>query len=123
MDEYQVRPDMLRRKAEPKMQMWGVCPEDTGLGVSSAERHPCPVWKSSAPASARGGLGTFEVARQMRRPLGPRGGADRQDVSAATDVAVTSNDDDDAAWLPHRKAKKREAKSDGAGGVGETEKR
>ena len=117
-----MRPDMLRRKAEPKMQMRGVCPRDTGVGASSAERPPCPVWKSLVSAGAIGDLGTSEVARQMRRPLGPRGGADRQDVSAATDVDVTSNDDDDPAWLPHRKAKKREAKSDGAGGVGETEK-
>ena len=65
------------------------------------------------PAGAIGDLGTSEVARQMRRPLGPRGGADRHDVSAATDVDVTSNDDDDAARLPHRKAKKRDEKNGG----------
>ena len=53
----------------------------------------------------------------MRRLLGPSGGAVRQNVLAASDMAVNPNDDDCAAWAAHRKTEKREAKSDRDGGA------
>ena len=47
----------------------------------------------------------------MRRQIGPRGGAARQDVLAAVDLGAISNDNGDyAAWVAHRQAKKKSEK-------------
>ena len=70
-------------------------------------------------AGAQGSSGISVVARQTRRPSGPRGGDARQDLLAATDLDVKSNDDDYAAWAAFRKAKKQKCWSR----VGEKERR
>ena len=59
--------------------------------------------------SVLGNLGLAAVARQMRRQLGPGDSAALRDVLAAPDAGATSNENDDfAAWVPHRNAKKKD---------------
>ena len=63
-----------------------------------------------APASAKGGLGFSNVARQTRRLSGPCGGAPRQDVLVAGDVSgCPISGADNGAWVAYRKAKKKAA--------------
>ena len=53
----------------------------------------------------------------MRRQFGPRGGVARQDVSAATDGELSSDDDVPAASAAYGEAKKRKEKRGGALGA------
>ena len=54
----------------------------------------------------------------MRRVFGPRGGAARQDVLAATDVNVNWNYEEDfAPWVAYRKEKKKGVKKAEDGGT------
>ena len=71
-------------------------------------------------ASAQGNLGTNapmlhalrKVDAPMRRLFGPRGGAVRQDVLAATGVGGNSDAEDDfAALLAHRGAKQKRGRA------------
>ena len=71
--------------------------------------------QNSANSGNLGKLGPREISRRMRRFCGPRGGAARQDVLAATDVDVNSNDEDGfPAWPAFRNAKA--ARKGGIGG-------
>ena len=49
-------------------------------------------------ASVQGSLGIPAVARRLLGLFGLSGGAVRQDVLAATDVSVSSSDEDFAGW-------------------------
>ena len=74
--------------------------------------------KSAVVASVQGNLGVSAAARQIRRLLRPRGGAAREDVSAAGDVDSNSNDQDDfAAWDAYRKARKNDKGNAKVGGA------
>ena len=64
--------------------------------------------RSLAPASVQGNSGISAVARQMRRPFGPCGGAAQRHTSAAAEVDTISNDDEEsAALVARREAKKK----------------
>ena len=69
--EYLVRLDLLRRKAESKMQIGGAYPA-TFASVLCMQNVPF-----SRPDKSQGVLGVSAVARQMRRLFGPRRGAAR----------------------------------------------
>ena len=83
-------------------------------------RNASPSWreKSLALASVQGNVGISVVARQVCRLSGPRGGAVRQGVSAATDADASSDDEDMVSWAAHRKAKKQKWGDDGDDGEG-----
>ena len=67
--------------------------------------------KPTGLARVQGYVGISAVARQMRGLIGLCGGVTRQDVSAAADADANSNGDDDfAAWVAYRKAKKKGAR-------------
>ena len=58
----------------------------------------------------------------MIRLFVPRRGAARQDVFAAMDVHVSSDNGDFASWLAHRKAKKQQEEKMDIGGARRKEK-
>ena len=82
--------------------------------------------KSLAAASLQRDSEIATVARPMRRDFGLRGGVARNDVLAATDVALNPRDDDYAERAAYRKAKKKKGKKVRGSGDrkegGETEK-
>ena len=108
--DYWVRFDLLRRKAESEMRLEGAPPETFASAPCKKNAFLPQSEKSLVLASAQGNLGVPAVARQMRRLFGPRGGAVRQDVLAATDADVSSNGDDVAARATHREAEQQERK-------------
>ena len=66
--------------------------------------------KSLALASIRSTVAFPEVASQMRRLFGPRGGAARQDVLVAADLDAASEEEDFARCAGYCKAKKGKGK-------------
>ena len=92
--------DLLRNKAEPKMQMGGGFPESCALVLRSQDATLSGQEKSLELANAQGGLGFSDVAKQMRRVFGSRSRAARQDVLVAADVDASSVSDKDLqAWV------------------------
>ena len=82
--------------------------------VLCMQKAPLPrAEKSLLLASVHGDLGIAADARQMRRLFGPCGVTALQDVLAAADLHAISTDDDDyAAWVAHRKAKRIDEKEE-----------
>ena len=106
-----MRFDLLRRKAESSMQMGGTCP---GVRASARCVQNASLCRPETPpelASVHGNLGISAAARQMLQLVGPRGGAVRQDV-----LDVSSDNDDFAASVAYRVAKKRKGEKDEDGG-------
>ena len=96
LDEFLARFHLLRRDAEPQMQL-GRGPPRPALVICSTTASPPRPEKSLAKASVQGNLGLSAVPRQMRRLFGPRGGVVRWGGLAATDADVNSNGGDDFA--------------------------
>ena len=86
-----TRFDPLRRESEWQIQMGGAIPEVSLSTTCMRSASPSRPEKSLALASAQGNLGTPDVAQQMRRLFGSRGGAVRRDISAATDLDLDPN--------------------------------
>ena len=64
--------------------------------------------KSQALACGRGNMGFPALMKQMLRRFGPRGCDARQDVSAAADIGVSSEEETDfEGWAAQRKKKKK----------------
>ena len=117
MDGYLVRLDLLHRKAESKIKTGWVFPQVLAPALCMQNASLSRSEKSLVLACVPGNSGVSAVARQMRPLFGSRGGAIREDFSAATDVEVISNDESDfAPWLAYNKAKnKKERKTATAG--------
>ena len=111
MDGYPVRFDSLRR--------WEGGPPPRYL----RRRPACEAERSLVLARLQGNLRTSAVARRLHRLFDTRGGAFRQDVLAATDVAASSGNDDFAASVANQKAEKQEGGQDGDGGAKEEEEK
>ena len=103
IDEYSVRLDLSRRRAESRMKMGGAFlrTPPSALRMRTAPPPPRPG-KSLLLASVKGNLGISAMSQQMRRLFGPRGGPAWGDVLAATDVYVESIGDDYAARAAYR---------------------
>ena len=86
-------------------------------------RPACEAERSLVLARLQGNLRTSAVARRLHRLFDTRGGAFRQDVLAATDVAASSGSDDFAASVANQKAEKQEGGQDGDGGAKEEEEK
>ena len=69
--------------------------------------------KPQALASIRNTLAFPQASRQMCRLFGPRGSEARQDVLLAADLDTVSEEEDFAAWVAYRKAKKDKRKEEG----------
>ena len=115
MGEYPVRSDLLRRKAELRMQMGGPFPETFGSFSRVQNASLSRSDKSMESASAQGNLEIPAAARQTRRLFGPIGGPVRRDVLAAMEIDANSSNVDIAAMVAYRGAKKSMAKREGAG--------
>ena len=120
--EYLLRSDLLRQKAEARMQMGGSFP-GTFVAASRMQHAPLPrVEQSLVSASARGRLEIATAARQMRLLFGPTGGTVRQDAPAVTEVeekAKTPSDADDfEVWKAYRKAEKDPTRRESCVGQG-----
>ena len=117
---YLMELDVLREQAEswmvtgsgfPHGFLSALCVRNTALSKNG---------KSPALASTRNTLAFPEVACRLRRLLGPRGSAARQDVLAAGDLGTASEEGDFEAWVAYRKAEKEEKKERGSEDPGET---
>ena len=69
-DAYFVEFDALRRKAESKIQMGGGIPEGSVSILQMKNAALSRQEKSLVLASVQGGLGSLDVAKQMRRLIG-----------------------------------------------------
>ena len=78
MDDFLVRSDGLRLKAEPKVQTVGVPIEVFATLLCMQNASLARPAKSLALTIVRGNFGISVVAQQMRRLFGPRVGAARQ---------------------------------------------
>ena len=74
--------------------------------------------KALALASLRNTLACPEVSGQMRRFLGPRGSASRQDVLVAKSMDAVSGVEDCETWVACRKAKRAKKGGEGGGDSG-----
>ena len=111
VDEYVVRFDLLRRKAVSITQRGGGPGPKLSSQFSPMKSAFLPLsGKSLAAASLQRDSEIATVARPMRRDFGLRGGVARNDVLAATDVALNPRDDDYAERAAYRKAKKKKGK-------------
>ena len=95
IDARLVEFDVLRRKAKSKMQMRAALPKAFVSALCMQHAALSRSGKSLVSASPQCLLGFPTVARQMGRLFGPCGGAAEQDVLAAADVDVSSDDDAD----------------------------
>ena len=88
-DRYTVEFDLLRCKAEPKMQMGAGFPETFVFVLRMQDAAPSRLEKSLASASTQRSLIFEDVAMTMRRLFGSRGGAARQDILVEEDVEAS----------------------------------
>ena len=108
MDAYSVEFDFFRRLAESGIRVDGDIPESFASILCMQNAALFAQEKSRVSISAVGGLGFSGVAKQMGRLSGPRGCADRQDVSVVADADTWSaSGKDDAAWVVRGKAKQQ----------------
>ena len=121
--DYLVKFDLLRRKAESRMQMGGAFPGDH---VSVLRLQNAPLFraeKSPVASSAQGGLGIAERARQTRRLYGPMDNSGRRDVLWVTEDGERSkypwDDEDFGVWAAYRQDKKNLVKEEKRGKQGE----
>ena len=84
MDGYLALSDLLRRRAESKMQIGEALPEVFASAPRMRNASISRLEKSLALAIAQGNLEISAVARQLRRLSGPCEGAACQGVLAAT---------------------------------------
>ena len=80
MDEYSVRFDSLRFTAESEEHTEGAFLEGSASVIFMQDASHSGSEKSLVLGAVQGNLGISAVARRMRRPFGPCGGAVRQDV-------------------------------------------
>ena len=98
MDMHLLEFDMRRRQAEARRLMRGGCPDET---VSDVRMQNASLFKNeaaSALASLRNAPAFSEVSVQMRRLLGPRRCASREDVLAAAAMDTVFEEEDFDAW-------------------------
>ena len=99
--------DALLRKAESEMQLSESASEAFTSVLRIKNAALSRPEESSVSAIAQGNPGCSAVATQMRRLLGPRGGADRQNVLVAADIGLPSEEKADLeARAAYRKARK-----------------
>ena len=89
-----VRFGLLRWNAESRLRTGRAFPGTFTSIASMQNAAPSRPETSLVLAIVQGNLGIGAVARQMGRSFGQCGGVARQDVLAATDVQVNSNNDD-----------------------------
>ena len=106
MGSYLMEIDAQRGAAGARMVMGSGFP-DVFASVLCMHNAASPKYKQSLVlASIRNNLAFPEVSSQMRRLFGPRASAVRQDVLAAADLDTVSEEEDYAAWVAYRKARK-----------------
>ena len=114
--EFVVHFDLLRRKAEPRTHMEGSFPDTFVSILCMRNDFLSRSDKWLALADVQGDLGLAAVERQMERLFGPPDGAVRRDVLAAAKSDVNPSDDDYAALVAYRNAKKQMVQKGRGGG-------
>ena len=90
------------------MQMGGALPESFASKLRVKNATMSRYEKSLALAGVQGNLGFPGEAKQIRRLVGPRCGASRQDALVAADIDAFSEEKTDfEAWAAYRKIKKK----------------
>ena len=94
MERYLFESDVLRRKAEARVIMRGAFP-DAFVSISRTQHAAVSRnGKSLLLSSVQGSLDFPIAANEKGRVFGPCGGAARQDVLAATDPNMGSEEED-----------------------------
>ena len=97
---------MIREKAESRTVMGSGFPNEFASVLCARNAAVFENEKSLALASIRITLAFPEVPSQIRRLIGPRRQAARQDVLVAADLVAASGEEDFDAWTANRKAQK-----------------
>ena len=101
-DAFLMEFDMLGQQAEAHMLLGGGFPDEFAPAVCAQNAALSENGKTLALARFRNAEAFPEVSAQMRRLLGPRGYAMRQDVLVAADTDAAPEGEDCEAWVAYR---------------------
>ena len=106
VDTYLMEFDVMREKAEARMGMGHGFPDEFASVLCVQNAALLGNGKSMGLACVQNNLAFPGAPSLMRRLFGPRGSAVRQDVLAAADLGPALGEEDYAAWVAYRKARK-----------------
>ena len=111
MDTYLLEFDMLRQKAESRVQMGAGFPDEFVSAPCVQNAGLSKMGRMLVLASLGNTLAAPQVSSRMQRFFGSCAYASRLDVLIAQDVDTVSEEEDFENWAAYRKAKR--AKKDG----------